>query len=67
MRERATTAMDIRGFFRSKVLIPRDPGAKTASKRSRNGILLPDDSRTAIVAAAREVGVLETSIPWASA
>ncbi|MDA9434282.1 hypothetical protein XH88_21255 [Bradyrhizobium sp. CCBAU 51627] len=58
-------AMDIPRPFRSKLLISGDPARKTGCAH-QNGILLPDDFRAAIVAAAREVGASETSIQWAT-
>src|SRR5436190_1441163 len=48
------------------VLIPGDPERKTRADRTKNGVPLPDDTWAAIVNAAREVGVSETSIQRAA-
>src|SRR6201987_3773843 len=49
------------------VLIPGDPERKMRAERTRNGVPLPDDTWTAIVNTARDVGVSETSIQRATA
>ncbi|MBN8920020.1 MAG: Ldh family oxidoreductase, partial [Rhizobiales bacterium] len=40
-----------------EVLIPGEPEARTRAARLRDGIDIPDDTWTAIVATARQVGV----------
>ena len=47
------------------VLIPGDPERKMRADRTKNGVPLPDDTWTAIVNTAREVGVSEVSIQGA--
>ena len=48
------------------VLIPGAPEAKMRAERSKNGVPLPDDTWTAIVNTARDVGVSEVSIQRAT-
>jgi uncharacterized oxidoreductase len=60
-------------FFRSTkpaagvdaVLVPGDPEAATRAERTKNGVPLPDETWSAIVATAREVGVSESAIQQA--
>lgn len=49
------------------VLIPGDPEARTRADRTKNGVPLPDETWSAIVATAREVGVSEDAIKKATA
>jgi uncharacterized oxidoreductase len=44
------------------VLIPGDPEAKTRADRTNNGVPLPDETWSAIVNTAREVGVSEEAV-----
>jgi uncharacterized oxidoreductase len=44
------------------VLIPGDPEARTRADRTKNGVPLPDDTWSAIVNTAREVGVSEEAV-----
>src|SRR3989442_3272765 len=49
------------------VLIPGEPEARMRAERTKNGVPLPDDTWSAIVNTAREVGVSEASIQRATA
>jgi uncharacterized oxidoreductase len=44
------------------VLIPGDPEARTRAERTRNGVPLPEETWSAIVGTAREVGVGEEAV-----
>jgi uncharacterized oxidoreductase len=44
------------------VLVPGDPEARTRAERSKNGVPLPDETWSAIVGTAREVGVGEEAV-----
>ncbi|MDB5634754.1 MAG: Malate/L-lactate dehydrogenase [Tardiphaga sp.] len=44
------------------VLIPGDPEARTRADRTKNGVPLPDETWSAIVQTAREVGVSEEAV-----
>ena len=48
-----------------EVLVPGEPEAKLRLERIKNGVPLPDDTWSAIVNAAREVGVSEVSVQGA--
>jgi hydroxycarboxylate dehydrogenase B len=48
-----------------EVLVPGEPEERARQERSANGVVLPDDAWTAIVAAAREIGVPQKRIDTA--
>jgi uncharacterized oxidoreductase len=50
-----------------EVLIPGDPETKMRADRTANGVPLPDDTWSAIVKTAREVGVSERAVQTATA
>jgi uncharacterized oxidoreductase len=50
-----------------EVLIPGDPETRMRAERTANGVPLPDDTWSAIVKTAREVGVSERAVQTATA
>ena len=50
-----------------QVLIPGEPEAKLRAERTANGVPLPDETWAAIVGTARDVGVSESAIQYATA
>lgn len=50
----------------TEVLIPGDPEARSRAERTANGVPLPDDTWTAIVTTARELGVSERAVQTAT-